>query len=524
MEKIRRILQVGFWALLPGITPALLMAQGNPSQNNYAAFELERDNNWDALILEDLNGDQLRDIIVSDYQPGIGRELLVYDQLANGQFSGTAKRIEIKSEIIAVGFADLREEPGKELVLFSNGGLFSLSSEMEGYGGNIRPLLEWDLIATMPDLEQVIFIDNIGDINGDGVVDFLLPGDGVYGYFQGKGDEQFELLSEIRSINPALAQASETQREGNIDGNISINAQQGIQLQFTAAAPSPYFGFIEQWQDSESDSRSLFRNENWMPSAILDDMNGDGLQDISYLTIGDDGLGQLNIHIQHEAGFHDAADWAGSLDTRGDLQLTDINLDGVSDLLQIREDGSELTARFYLNENGQFDFQQPQQIMRFSGYDVRLEFLDIGSNQNPVLSVSYYTIPVVDAIRNARINRTQLLYAAAEPDSGLIFNRRPDSQLEESFSANNVRGLSEQMSLQYDVDADGVKDALYITDNGTLAAKRIDSDLDIASQPFWEYVSPRTVFEFDVLQLNTDELPDLVLRHGVSSTILVARP
>jgi len=162
--------------------------------------------------------------------------------------------------------------------------------------------------------------------------------------------------------------------------------------------------------------------------------------------------------------------------------------------------------------------------MRFSGYDVRLEFLDIGSNQNPVLSVSYYTIPVVDAIRNARINRTQLLYAAAEPDSGLIFNRRPDSQLEESFSANNVRGLSEQMSLQYDVDADGVKDALYITDNGTLAAKRIDSDLDIASQPFWEYVSPRTVFEFDVLQLNTDELPDLVLRHGVSSTILVARP
>jgi hypothetical protein len=80
------------------------------------------------------------------------------------------------------------------------------------------------------------------------------------------------------------------------------------------------------------------------------------------------------------------------------------------------------------------------------------------------------------------------------------------------------------MSLQYDVDGDGVKDALYITQNGTLAAKRIDSSLEISDEAFWEYISPRSVYEFEVLQLNNDDLPDLILRHGVSSTILVARP
>jgi len=158
---------------------------------------------------------------------------------------------------------------------------------------------------------------------------------------------------------------------------------------------------------------------------------------------------------------------------------------------------------------------------------VSLGFLKINRDQGPVLSVNYYTIPVVDAIRNASINRSQLLYAAATGDSentSQIFNRRPDSQLEESFSADNVRGLSEQMSLQYDVDGDGVKDALYITQNGTLAAKRIDSSLEISDEAFWEYISPRSVYEFEVLQLNNDDLPDLILRHGVSSTILVARP
>ena len=93
----------------------------------------------------------------------------------------------------------------------------------------------------------------------------------------------------------------------------------------------------------------------------------------------------------------------------------------------------------------------------------------------------------------------------------------------ESFSAANVRGLSEQMSLAFDIDGDGANDALYITERGTLAAKRIDDSLSIEAEPFWEYVSDKTVFEFDVSSLNADGIPDLVLRHGNSITVLVSR-
>ena len=80
------------------------------------------------------------------------------------------------------------------------------------------------------------------------------------------------------------------------------------------------------------------------------------------------------------------------------------------------------------------------------------------------------------------------------------------------------------MSLRYDVDGDGTNDALYVTDNGTLAAKKIDGQLRIADDPFWEYISPRTVFEFEVLALNDDAMPDLLLRHGTTTSLLVARP
>ena len=173
---------------------------------------------------------------------------------------------------------------------------------------------------------------------------------------------------------------------------------------------------------------------------------------------------------------------------------------------------------------GSFKLSEPSQIMRFSGYDARLNFVTLKPDSELILNVNSYSIPVVDAIRNAAIKRTQLIYPLNPNDSETLYDRRPTTRLEETFSATNFRGLSEQMSLRYDVDGDGNKDALYVTESGTLAAKRIDSSFQISDEPFWEYVSPRTVFEFEVLSLNEDGKPDLILRHGVSTTILVSSP
>lgn len=261
-----------------------------------------------------------------------------------------------------------------------------------------------------------------------------------------------------------------------------------------------------------------------MPTAVLASMNDDELPDLVYLNAGDQGLGRVNIHYQgRESLFAESADWTGDLDSRGQLELVDLNGDGRDDILQQSGNGSDWTVRLYLNTGEGFDFQNPSQLLRFSGYDLQLNALT-DKTGSPLLSASYYTIPVVEAIRNASINRVQLLFGSDQAEAGQVYNRRPDSRLEESFSADNVRGLSEQMSLRYDVDGDGTRDALYVTANGTLAARRISDDLQIANEPFWEYVSPRTVFEFEVMSLNDDQVPDLMLRHGTSTTFLVALP
>lgn len=494
------------------------------AQSNYAAFELQREDNWQPIILEDMNGDGAKDIVVSHYQAELGRELHIFHQQDDGSFSSSPQRIEIKTEIIAIGFADLRPDPGQELVLFANNGVFSLSTAKAGYTDNLNLLVQWELIAAIPNQERVLFTNIATDINGDGVTDLLLPGDDEYGLFLGKGGEQFEAVQTLRTLNDDITPVQRALNNVDVDANLGINSKRGVVVELNVEAVTPFQNFVEEWDESSSEANSLLRSEQWMPTPVLAHLNDDQLLDIIYVNAGDNGLGRINIHYQSaDFTFSQAADWWGDINSRGDLELVDLNGDGLTDLFRLSGDGNNWDARFYINQGGKFDFSNPDQVMRFSGYEVNLNVVELTEGQL-ALSVSYYTIPVVEAIRNASINRTQLIYGNDRAESGQLFNRRPDSRLEESFSAESFRGLSEQMSLQHDVDGDGSLDALYVTTNGTLAAKKIDSQLQIAAEPFWEYVSPRTVFEFDVINLNADELPDLLLRHGTSTTLLVALP
>ena len=504
-----------------GLFVAAVLFCGAAAAQNYTAFELQRGENWDELIAEDVNGDGLADLIHAEFRPGVGRELLIHHQLPGGGFESEPARVEIKSEIIAIGFADLRPDPGKELLLYAGDGVYSLAAGVPGYAGNIRQLFAWESIAALPDRERVQFVRDIADLDGDGNIDLLAPGSEGYGYFRGLGEEKFELTAVIRTENPDVPAAVRDNFETDLEAQVSIDAEQGIVLEFRAETPTRFGDFIEEWDGLPR--RALFQAERWMPGVLFALLDGDSLPDLLYVNQGIDGLGQLNIHYQQPGNrFHEQADWTGPLDARGDWQLTQLDSDGRIDLLQLVEQGDGWDARLYLNEGGKFDLSLPAQVMRFGGYDVRVEAVPL--HGEPTLAVTYYAVPALEAIRNTGIQRVTMLYSGNGAETGQLFARRPAMRLEETFSVDNVRGLAEPITLGLDLDGDGLSDALYVTDEGTLAARRVNDRLQIESGDFWEYVSPRSVFQVDVERLNGDTVPDLILRHGTATTVLVSAP
>ena len=549
--KQRRSLQLIWWGVLTLsiVTASPLLA----ADGNYVAFELPRGDDFTPLFMQDMDGDGRKDIIVPHYDRTIGRELHIHRQLADGGFAPQPQRIDIKTEIIAVGFADLRDDPGMELVLFAADGVFSLSTRQEGYVDNLKLLLQWQLIATLPDRERLRFTGLLPDVNGDGKADLLLPGMQEWGLFYGDDAEGFIEAARFTTLNQELTATQRRNRSTGLNARLAINSEEGVVIEMQAETPSPYAGFLELWRGSDGhgdsdepddDNNSLLLNSaTWLPNASFVDLDTAPGLDLVYINTGSDGLGQLNIHSQQpDGGFLKAADWSGSINTTGQLRLADFNADGLADLLRLSGDGDEWVARFYINRGGVFDLESPQQVMRFAGYDVRLETVELPGRSTPVLGVAYYTIPAMEAIRNAAVNRVQLIYdseapwpgeaprtgeaprAGGEARPGEPFAHRPAFRLEETFSADSVRGLAEPASLRFDVDGDGRNDALYITGDGTLAARRVNDDLTLEREPFWEYVPTRTVLEYEVLHLNEDSLPDLILHHGTTTTFLTAVP
>lgn len=524
MRSLRRT-SIATWLIAGiGMSASGLWAQDESRQLNYLASEIPTPEWPNQLAMADLNGDGREDLILPQWTADTGRQLLVFLQQPDNRFPAQPSRyIAIVPEIVAVSFADIRPEPGAELLLFTGTAVFSLSVAIDGYSGNIRPLFDWPLVAAIPDRRVIEFLPPPRDINGDGHVDLLLPGPEGYGVWHGGANEQFTLAQQFATVNEDLDPADLPDSAGRFSTQIQFNRQDGLIVRINARPDTAFEDFLEHSGDNDSDL--LLDRNVWLPPAIQSSMTQANANDIVFLNIGNDIRGQINVFAQHSDGaYSDQPDWQGPIDMEGDILLQDFNGDGLTDVIRVLEDANDWTVLFYLNRGGRFDFDQPGQVMRFSGYDLQLNVSDILGNGHPELSVSYYTIPVVNAIRNTSIVRTQLLYGNNGNADQHQFNNRPDFSLEESFSASSIRGLSSPIVVDTDLDGNGRTDALYLTADGTLAAKAINSNLQFADTPFWQYVPQRTIIGFSVQDLNGDGIPDLLLNHSNSMTVLVSSP
>lgn len=527
------------FALGTGLLFGLLFASASQGEPRYQASVVEVEEAITDQNMADLNGDGLEDLLIAVWSDERGRELLVVPQNANGHFPGKpSQRIEIKKDIVALALADLRDEPGEELIFLTRSAAYSYSSRKEGYTGNLERLFDFEFVATVPERKSLPFLGKLQDYNADGFADLLLPGRDRYSLFFGKGQGSF--APGVKLPEPHR----DPLRESGNDIRFDVSFAEG--LSFSVDSPSPFSLMIpertrggqagEGW-DRFGQNRSILEVEAWLAavkSVQLDDSPG---SEFVYLDHPEGESEQASEALRFNAVFRpaDEADdesrWHQELNASGEILLKDFNGDGLDDVILLGSRGSDQASLvFFANRGGKYDFAAPDQVMRFSGYEMEAELQDLNQDNRPELIVSYYGIAAVEALRSGSMLRTTLIYPAnggkadGEGGKSLIFAQRPTVKLEDRFSAENARGLVERLDFSADIDGDGRKEMTGLDEAGALTARTVGPDLQPASEPVWRFVPLHLIQSITSAQLNNDGASDFLLRHQDSVTVLVSQP
>lgn len=497
-------------------------AQATPS---YIASVIEPREEIQGSLMADFTGDGRKDLLLSVWSEGRGRELLLYEQDENGQFPGSpSRRVELKNDIVAFAVGDIRDEPGEELLFLTRNAIYSYSTRKEGYANNLKKLADWKLLTTVPQLRSIASLGRLADYNQDGHPDLLLPGRGTWGLMYGSA-EGFGAVNWLPAPhqNPLTAQQ---------DSRLRLSMEQGLRL--VVDNPSPFSKlFPAQQKPSEFERRSLGRFgsrsyimdvERWLPALQAVRIASDDKPDFVFLDHPDDEElvdAARRINLLRQNALAERA-WEALLPLTGEVYVRDFDGDGLDDLLILDHQGSkDSRLSLFRNQGGEFDFSRADQVLRFSGYEVEVLLEDLNGDGRPELIVSYYGLGGIDSLRKGSMQRTTLIFPPAEGD--LIFARRPASRHDERFSAEGVKGLAERPHFSADVSGNGRKDWVAVDEQGALIARAIDENLQVASTPFWRFVPVYLIGSIVPGQFSEGASSDFLLLHQNAVTVLVSR-
>lgn len=499
-----------------GAACVILVAGALSAAPHYTVTEIFPEAELRSRWTYDVDGDGLGDLVLGVWSAVHGRELAIHVQRPGGAFSPKAdRRVPLKSDIVAFAVADVREEPGAELLLFTRSSCYGYSTTKEGYAGNARKLFDCELICAVPHRKEILHLDSVVDLDGDGTPDLIVPVDGAYEIFRGRRDEPLERIARLAA--PVLGAAPIENGRGR-RRRFDLGSGGGRRERYRDRPT----GIVAAWEDPGTEQGgALLETERWIPSALVADADGGGGPDLT-LFEPEGGGGAIAVHLQ--AGDHAFAETANRRFTIGDassLWTPDVDGDGRFDLIAGKSDSAdETTLRILKSEDGVFDGDAPDQVLKLGGYGVEPHVVDVDGDGKVELVVESFSLSTGSILKGGSVIRTVLVYRR---ESDRPFGQRPASRLDETFTASEAKALSRRMSFDADVLGAGGRQALHTDREGALVARSFDASLRLEEEPSWRFVPRAAILDVSVASLNDDRKSDLVLRHVRSLTVLVSR-
>ncbi|MCY3885858.1 MAG: hypothetical protein OXG24_13205 [Gammaproteobacteria bacterium] len=490
-------------------------------------------------IIVDVDGDGLKDLVVPQYSPKLGRELHIHYQEANAKLANAPLKIEIKSEAIGFSLADVRETPGTEILWITADAVYSYSARVQGYVGNLKHLLDWELFVNHPDSKELLYVEAV-DLNADGARDLVLPGRDRFGVFLNFKDDTLSLvetieLSKTQATEPAQVSRRTFQRSLLTRTVTDIDDKGEVGLRNIFVPRSQYQSLFSEITPDELQTRSISFG-SWQRGVIQRDFDGDGLSDL--VTKG--GKGIIVSHLKSDMANTQAA-VSDSAASNGNPQnsyklitrdipypgkpvssLEDVDGDGDLDIVSINSGIASSTIHLTINYDGFFNSVKPSQVFRINGTVIGVEFEPIRQGENPLMLINTVTAPLRKLLTEIELHRNLLLFEMDESEKG-VFNQKPSLTSTHSINIDSLRNLMPS-TLRFDLDLDGSNDILECKSDGTVQALSIDTRTFKTTQPFWQFTPEYAVFSAETDDLNNDQLPDLILKHSTAVTYLVSRP
>ena len=446
----------------------------------------------------DMDGDGRRDLIttVVARRPGLParREIRIHSQAADGSFPLQPTRvIAVPDDVIVYGFADVRDEPGRELLLMTRSGIHSLSPQVEGLRDNLRRLASRDLLYQVPSSRSLSSWSYV--LEQPGAHDLILvPGaDGLAvwgpaarsGGTGGTGGTAGASTtgSDGAGERPADDYAELANFGGGTDGGFSIKSPGAVQVSAVGIRGSIDAGrnrglFLE---DAPAAYAALLQAEMHTDAPALADVDGDGRKDIVFF----DGK-TLRIHLA-ASGFSATPSrvetvpaWLNPDD--GDLILHLRDLDGDGDVdayARVAPEKAGLEhatySYFILKNDGRRLFpEEPQQVLRFEGNGTDSELTDVDDDGRLDLVITKYELPsLTDLAGGFKLTRSAMVYFAGDDEP---FERKPAIKDEQLFTIDSLQDALVDRHISGDFSGDGLADLVEVDLTGHVVIRRVTKE------------------------------------------------
>lgn len=484
--------------------------------------------------LADADGDARVDLFVTSVV-GDERTLRLWRQRADATIPPAPDfQMAIPPDVVAWSLFDVRDEPGKEVLLLTRSGIFSLSPTKSGLQGNLRRELTLSLFPDLADPDRLPCWRLMKDVDGDGRVELLVVSgtDLVALSVEPGADGVRHLVPKLRIPTRPPEKRGEAKGDTHLSfggGGLEVDSRRGMSTQFPGARSSrPAFG-----------GEALLSHQRSVALPALLDWDGDGrLDQVELLPAS------LSVRLQSADGsfaeppsvrptpsvVHDGKSDSGS--TR--LELADVDGDGRSELVAWKEVGSGMSSDhialvFPRGADG-WPVETPSARVKLSGMDVDYSLVDIDGDKR--LDLIARTTDVPTGLTTLATIRLDTSFCIFRGGPGATWSREPDVRLARSFKPELLARAEEVLltKIDGDFDQDGLNDLVLTEPDGRIEIRPLvraggtaDGKLELSPKTLAAFQPFAPVERLETWDLSMDHVADLMLRHDRGFTFFISK-